>query len=69
MEHRIVLQLLSILGIKEATESDFSRVVQTLRIDALPRKVKLLLFLGLPVVKGYLEYFLNPDKPVIDETR
>ena len=64
MEHRILLSLLEIIGIKEPTESDFSRVQDTLRLDKLPRKVKLLFFLGLPVVKGYLEYFLNPDKPV-----
>lgn len=64
MEHRIIMGLLSIIGIKEPTESDFSRVVEIIRVDKLPRKVKLLLFLGIPVIRGYLEYFLNPDKPI-----
>ncbi len=67
MEAKIITNLLSIIGIKEPTEADFERVVSTLRIDKLPRKMKIMLFLCIPIVKGYLEYFLNPDKPVTDD--
>ena len=67
MESKIVVNLLGIIGIKEPTEADFERVIATLRLDKLPRKIKILLFLGIPIIKGYLEYFLNPDKPVTDD--
>lgn len=67
METKIIINLLGIIGIKEPTEADFLRVVETLRLDKLPRKIKLLLFIAIPMVKGYLEYFLNPEKPVIDD--
>lgn len=67
MESKIIINLLGIIGIKEPTEADFQRVVETLRLDKLPRKIKLLLFIAIPMVKGYLEYFLNPEKPVIDD--
>lgn len=64
MDSKIILNLLSIIGIKEPTESDFARVVETIRIDKVPRKIKIFLFIGIPLVKGYLEYIINPDKPV-----
>ena len=67
MESKIIINLLGIIGIKEPTEADFQRVVETLRLDKLPRKIKLLLFIAIPMVKGYLEYFLNPEKPLVDD--
>lgn len=64
MEQKIVLSILKAIGIHNPTSEDFQRVCKIIRIEKLPKKVKLMLWLGLPAVMQYVEYILNPEEPV-----
>lgn len=64
METKIVLSLLRTIGIHNPTSEDFQRVCGIVRVDKLPKKVKLALWLGLPVITQYITYILNPEEPV-----
>lgn len=64
METKIVLSLLKSIGIHSPTSDDYQRVCKILRIELWPKKIKLALWLGLPMVLQYLEYVLDPEKQV-----
>lgn len=63
MEQKIVLSILKSIGIHNPTSEDFQRVCRVIRVDKLPKKVKLMLWLMLPALMQYVEYLLNPEEP------
>lgn len=64
METKIVLSLLKTVGIHSPTSDDYQRVCKILRIELWPRKIKMLMWLGLPMLLQYLEFVLEPEKTV-----
>lgn len=64
MESKIILALLSCIGINNPTSEDFSNVCKLIRVDKLPTKMKFILWISLPAITQYIQYLLDPEKTV-----
>ena len=62
MEQKIIRSLLKAVGVHNPTSEDFQRVCGIVRVDRLPTKMKIGLWLLIPTVGQYLEYLMTPEE-------